>query len=238
MPRSVARPGDAPARRARHLHRHRPVAVGARHLDTEALELRQHLRVGVPVPVVLPHADEPDLGTDRLEERGIRRRPAVVGHGERLGPQQVRGLQQIGLGGQLRVPGQQHAPILPRDTQHDGAVVQLAAGEAVRPPGRRAQHLDLEITHHRPLPRHRRPHRDTDVRGRGEHLLDRVEVVRHRPVPQRTHLDAAQHLGHAADVVEMRVGDHGHVERRSALGAQPTTRRRVLARVHEQPGGR
>ena len=163
--------------------------VGAHHLHALGGQHLEHLGVRMAVTVLLSHADQPDPGAHGPQERLLAGAGAVVGHGERLGPEPLGMLEQVALGGMLDVAGQQQPTVGPPHPDHDRAVVELAAGEAVGPARRRREHLEVQVADAGVLAGNRRTNLDAAGVGLGEQVADGVEVVGHRPVPHLSHID-------------------------------------------------
>jgi hypothetical protein len=217
---------------------HGAVIVGSRHRHALVGQHREDVRMRVPVPVVTPHADHRHLRSHGAEEGLLAGARAVVRDGERLGAELVGLGEQVSLRRALHVPREQQSAALPRDPEHHRAVVELASRGPVRPSRRRREHLEVEVTDGHPLAGHGVVDGDAVAVGLREHVVDGRELVGQRPVPQLADLDGAQHLGHAAHVIEVGMGDHRQVEAAGAVGPQPACRGVILTGVHEQPGPR
>ena len=213
--------------------------IGAVHLRPQRFEGGQGVGVRVPVPVVGTDADQCHLGAHRCEERRVGRARTVVGDGQHVGGQLLRPIgQQVGLRPELDVAGEQHPGPTVDDPQHEGGLVQLAAGEPVRAAGRWMQDLDGQVAelHGRPLGRGADGH---PARCRlGAQLARGGQLGGQRQHPQHPDAYPPQDLGHATDVIEMGVGDHHQVEMTTAVPTQPPRRGFVLTAVHQHPGPR
>jgi hypothetical protein len=191
------------------------------------------------VPVVLPDTDHRHRWRHRVQEGRIRRGRAVVRHRQEVGFEAtgVEG-QQVGLGRQLDVAGCEHAPTCVGDPHDDRRVVEFAAGPTVRTAGRRVEDLDRHVSEGGDLAGHRGADRDAALPGHLDHLGGLRQLGRDRPVPDRVHPQAPQHVGHPTDMVQVRVGDHDKVEMAAPVATQPGGRGVVFPGVHEDAGVR
>lgn len=205
------------------------------HPGAELREGRDHPGVGVTVAVVPPDADERDLGRHRGEEGRVGRGCPVVRDGEHRGVQPTTcPLEQLGLARTLHVPRQQHARVPPGEVEHQGGLVQLAAGRAEGPARRRVQDRDAQIPHHRGIATLGGLEGRPALRGECRHLGERpagrpapatrrlgggavrrcdapAEGLRWGP-PQGGDPDPLEHVWDPAEVVPVRVGDDHEVE--------------------------
>lgn len=138
---------------------------------------------------------------------------AVMSELEHVGGQRAPRREQLALGGQLRVAGQQQRARAVAHAEHDRAVVDVA-GERGR--ADRAQHLELRRARAPPLARahHLGRQRGQRLEQRGGRLAA-VARPPHPPDRQRR-----GQLTQAAHVVGVRVGEHQQIDARDAPGAQ------------------
>jgi hypothetical protein len=164
--------------RRRDGHAHGPVAVGAAHHDAELVQHAQGAWCGMAVLVVGTDPDDGDLRPDGAQERGVGRGSAVVRHGEQLGREGPRdgivglALQQVGLGREFGVAGEQRPAVPPGDPRDDRAVVELAARPAIGPPGIGPQDGDLQVTDPDVVPGDRAAHGNLPDRRRRQQLVE------------------------------------------------------------------
>jgi hypothetical protein len=232
-PEGAARRGDD----------HRALEIRPADLRAQRLEGCQRVGVGVPMPVVGADADQRHLGSHRREERRIGRARTVVGHGQHIGRQLLWPVgQQVGLGLELDVARQQHSGSAVDHAQHQGGLVELTAGEAVRTPGRGMQHLDRQVTEVDGLPLDGGADGHAVSRRRGEQCCERFGDVGllggQRRQPHGTDPHPPQHLRSTTEVIEMWVGDHDEVDMTAAMPTQPPRRGPVLTGVHQNAGSR
>jgi hypothetical protein len=213
----------------------------------DGLERGDRRGMGVAVGVVRACRDQPHLGPDVRQERRIGRPGAVVGDGEQPGAERIRlpdrdpglrGDEEVGLCLPLDVAGDERDLVAPGRPEDQRPLVELAGGVAVRPAGWRPEDLEFQVADAR---RGRcREHPDRYVQGRGARVgdLDRGDRGRRRGTPDRPDLGHIEDVGHAADVVEVAVGDGDDVQLGAAVAREPPRRAIVLPRVHEDGGGR
>ena len=189
------------------------------------------MRVSVAVvPAERRHRDRRAHGVEEPLRIG---RPAVVGNLEDLGTQPAGLAQQRLLSQRVAVAGEQHAAVGTGDAQHHRAAV---ARRVLRHPPRRREHLDGARAQREP---HAGVHADDrDPAGPGDSDgFDRTGGQRVRSAAdaggdqQRSHVHAPQHLGEAAGVVVVPVGQHDSVERADAT-------RRQFSGQHARVGSR
>lgn len=207
------------------------------HPRAHGCQRREDVRVGMPVRVLGPDADEGHRRIDRREERRLGGPGAVVRHGEHVGAQLVRTLgQQAGLRLALDVPGQEHARPPMVHPQHQGGLVALARRVPVRPTGRGMQDLDGQVTDADGRALHRGPHGRAASRRRRPQL-DRSRGLRwQRHQPHGPHTHPPDHLGGPAEMIEVGVGHHQGIEVTSAVLAQPPRGGAVGTGVDQDPG--
>jgi hypothetical protein len=177
----VARGGVSSGRGARDLDGHGAVEVRAAHGGPGRLQDREGVGVGVAVGVVRTHRDERHGGGRPAEEVGVARAGAVVRHGEQIdaqrvgfpgGDRAVGEVEQVGLGRQLGVAGEQRGPPVVDGADDQGTLVHLAVGVAVGPARWWPEHLEPDVTH-----RGRHP-----FAGWAHHLADRDAGLGRGPV--------------------------------------------------------
>lgn len=123
----------------------------------------------MPVVVVQPDADHPDLSADRGEEGGIGVRRAVVWHLQDVGPQVSPGGQERLLRLDLGVAREQDALAVDGRPQDQRGVVRVRAGVVER--DRRCEDIEMDASDVEALP-HRRSRDLQSVREqRGPHEL-------------------------------------------------------------------
>jgi hypothetical protein len=210
------------------------VQVGAVH--RHAVELGEHLGVGVAVAVAGAHADEDDAGTHGTQEPGGVGVATVMGDLENGGAQPLGPLQQPQLRRLLGISGQQDRAVRVPDPQHERVFVEVVGEAAVRG---WAEDLDPPPTEGEALARGHRPDRHPPLL-RPQVGLDRRRrqaVTRpqgRRPDDQGPDVEPLEDGRQSPAVVVVGVGQRHEVE--AAHTAVPEQRRgavRVGAAVHE-----
>lgn len=138
-----------------------PGQVGAPDRDPGPAQRVHELRVGMPVAVARTHADQHGPWGDGGEEGGRAVARTVVGHLQDVGSQVGTRGEQVGLGGELDVAGQQHRARGSGRAQHHRTVVDRGAVLWIDERGgvHGAEHVQPQRGPDQPLPARQRQQR-------------------------------------------------------------------------------
>jgi hypothetical protein len=216
---------------------------------TDGGERREGVRVRVPVGVVRADRDQRHPWCGARQEGRITGPRTVVRDGQQPGPERVvpagrdarvRGGEQVGLRGQLRVAGEQGHGVADRRPQDERSLVHLAAGVPVGAPGRWSEHLEVQVTdrggHGAVAGADDLAYGGAGLRGRSLDRADQRGGLGRRRPPQGRDLRPLQHRRRAAGVVGVPVGHHDQVEVGVPVAHQPPRGHVPVPGVDQHPG--